>query len=137
MGYLTGQVSMWLSRRLARNFKAAGYDVTVEQWRVLVRLWDSDGQNQQALACATGKDKPSITRLIDNLEKNNLLVRVPDANDRRVNLVYLTNKAKELQKELIEIAEKTLQEALDQIQPDEVALCKDVLNKMINNLKVE
>ena len=44
-------------------------NLTIEQWSVLYQLWKEDGKSQQELCNATFRDKPSITRLIDNLEK--------------------------------------------------------------------
>ena len=55
----------------------AGYDVTCEQWSVLVNLGKKNGQSQQELAGLICKDKTSVTRLIDNMEKHSLVVRIP------------------------------------------------------------
>ena len=38
----------------------------------------------------------SITRLLDRLEKNDLIFRSPSASDRRVNLIRVTSKASQL-----------------------------------------
>jgi DNA-binding MarR family transcriptional regulator len=56
---------------LQKNFKQANLDITIEQWSVLYHLWKEDGMSQQQLCDATFRDKPSITRLVDNLEKLN------------------------------------------------------------------
>ena len=67
LGYATGRAARALGTRLNRNFAEAGYDVTCEQWSVLVNLWQKNGQSQQDLAGTTCKDKTSMTRLIDNM----------------------------------------------------------------------
>jgi predicted transcriptional regulator len=46
---------------------------------VLYHLWKEDGRSQQDLCNATFRDKPSITRLVDNLEKLALVKRVAEA----------------------------------------------------------
>jgi len=66
--FITGKASTAIARRLQKNFKQANLDVTIEQWSVLYHLWKEDGQSQQQLCDATFRDKPSITRLVDNLE---------------------------------------------------------------------
>ncbi|MEJ7674181.1 MAG: MarR family transcriptional regulator [Chitinophagaceae bacterium] len=73
--------------------KRSGLDITIEQWSVLYHLWKEDGQSQQQLCDATFRDKPGITRLVDNLEKLKLVKRVPSKDDRRINLIYLTKEA--------------------------------------------
>ena len=87
LGYLVNHAARTLVNGLSKNFAEAGWDVTAEQWRVLVNLWDKDGRTQQELSQATGKKKTSITRLIHGMEKRNLVVRVPDQRDRRQNLI--------------------------------------------------
>ena len=87
---MNGKVSAAINRKLYRNFRAMGLDITPEQWTVLIFLWKRDGVSQQELCNATFKDKPSMTRLIDNMEKQHLVVRINDKNDRRTNLIHLT-----------------------------------------------
>ena len=53
---------------------------------------EKEGLSQQELCNATFRDKPSITRLVDNLEKLNLVKRVASENDRRINRIYLTRQ---------------------------------------------
>jgi hypothetical protein len=61
--FITGKASTAIARRLQKNFKLNGLDITIEQWSVLYHLWKEDGLNQQELCNATFRDKPSITRL--------------------------------------------------------------------------
>lgn len=120
--------------RLNQKFKDNGYNITTEQYRVLVALWNKDGQNQQELAQVTYKNKTSLARLINNLEKGNLVVRVPDMKDNRNRLIYLTRKGKEIPGELTRFARETLMEAQAGIPGEELEICKKVLKKVIGNL---
>lgn len=133
--FLTGKASTAIARRLQRNFKEKGIEITAEQWSVLYYLWGEEGLTQQELATRTFRDKPSITRLIDNLERDNLVVRVPDKHDRRVNLIYLSNAGKELQKTCMEQANKTLSEAIKGIDETHIRLAKETLKAVFDNLK--
>ena len=47
--FITGLASTALARRLQKNFKQEGVDITVEQWSVLYHLWKEDGLSQQEL----------------------------------------------------------------------------------------
>ena len=84
---LNGKVSAAINRKLYRNFRQNGLEISPEQWTVLIFLWEKDGVTQQELCNATFKDKPSMTRLIDNMERQHLVVRISDKKDRRTNLI--------------------------------------------------
>src|SRR5437588_10593069 len=128
--FITGKASTAIARRLQKKFNGSGVNLTIEQWSVLYHLWKQDGASQQELCSATFRDKPSITRLIDNLEKLHLVKRVPDEKDRRINKVFLTNNAIRIQDETMGLAEETLNEALAGVPVDQVNLCKEVWQKV-------
>jgi DNA-binding MarR family transcriptional regulator len=132
--FITGMASTALARRLQKNFKQAGIEITIEQWSVLYHLWKEDGISQQELCVRTFRDKPSITRLVDNLEKLKLVKRVPSKDDRRINLVYLTETAHTLQDQTMDMANQTLNEALEGVSKNDVELCKAVLQRVYDNL---
>ena len=110
-----------VARRLQKNFRNAGLDITIEQWSILYHLWKEDGLSQLELGNRTFRDKASTNRLIDNLEKQELVVRVASKEDRRINLVYLTDIAKPLQQITYELANQTMNEALLDISKEEIA----------------
>jgi DNA-binding MarR family transcriptional regulator len=102
-----------------------------------MHLWIKDGQAQQELCVYTDRDKPSTTRLIDTMEKHNLVVRVPDQHDRRVKLIYLTHKGRELQKTLMDGIKDAEQEALHGIDEADVEVCLRVLCQVYANVSNE
>ena len=59
---LNGKVSAAINRKLYRNFRQNGLEISPEQWTVLIFLWEKDGVTQQELCNATFKDKPIMTR---------------------------------------------------------------------------
>ena len=133
--FITGKASTAIARRMQKNFKQNGIEITIEQWSVLYHLWKEDGMSQQALCDATFRDKPSITRLVDNLEKLQLVNRVASKDDRRINMIYLTPEAQELQEKAMELANQTLNEALEGVTHGQVEIAKEVLQKVYENLK--
>lgn len=133
--FITGKASTAIARRLQKNFKQSGIDITIEQWSVLYHLWKQEGQSQQQLCDATFRDKPSITRLVDNLEKLKLVKRVASKNDRRINLIYLTKEAMQLQQKTMELANQTLNEALIGVTSGQIDVAKEVLQTVYDNLK--
>lgn len=133
--FITGKASTAIARRLQKNFKLNNVDITIEQWSVLYHLWKDDGMSQQALCDATFRDKPSITRLVDNLEKLKLVKRVASKDDRRINMIYLTAEAQQLQERTMEIANQTLNEALLGVTNGQIEIAKEVLQQVYENLK--
>lgn len=132
---LNGKVSAAINRKLYRNFRQNNLEITPEQWTVLLFLWEKDGVTQQELCNATYKDKPSMTRLIDNMERMHLVVRISDKSDRRINLIHLTKTGKELEERTRFVANRTLKEALYGLSVEELRVSQNVLRKIFTNMK--
>ncbi|HEY2727688.1 MAG TPA: MarR family transcriptional regulator [Parafilimonas sp.] len=131
---INGMASMAVARSLQKNFRNAGLEITIEQWTVLYHLWKEDCLSQQQLCNRTYRDKPSITRLIDNLEKQKLLKRSSHKNDKRINLVCLTGAGRALQETTIALANQTMNEALNGVKKEDIEIVKTVLQKVYDNL---
>ncbi len=123
-----------IARRMQKNFRQAGLEITIEQWSILYHLWKEDCLSQQELCNRTFRDKPSTTRLIDNLEKLQLVNRTASKTDKRINLICLTDTARELQQLTIDLANQTMDEALVDITKDEIETVKRVFQKVYDNL---
>lgn len=136
LGYIVGRAGRSMANCLNHKFEKSGHDVTCEQWAVLMNLWRKNGQSQKELSGVTCKDKTSITRLIDGMEKRNLVVRIPDKSDGRQKIIYLTQKGKELQQKLLVLVRQMLEEAQSGIRAEHLKICKDVLRKVARNISL-
>jgi len=132
--FLTGNVYTALSRRLQKNFKRAGIDLTNEQWSILYALWNEEGLTQQELAQRTFREKTAVTRLIHHLEKDELVIRVSDRKDNRINLVFLTKKGRYLKAQCMIEANRTVEEALCGLSAEDVQKVRDILSQVYQNL---
>ena len=132
---LNGKVSTAINRKLHRNFRQNEIEISPEQWTILLALWEKDGITQQELCNATFKDKPSMTRLIDNMERQHLVVRISDKKDRRNNLIHLTKTGRELENKAYKIANATLEQALQGLSLEELKIGQEVLRKVFTNTK--
>ena len=132
---LTGKVSLVINRALIRGFRAVGVDITPDQYTVMSYLWKNDGRTQQELCDETNKDKPSMTRLIDNLEKLNLVSRVADRTDRRNNLIYLTHTGRGLKEKTEDVVLGIVKQGLSGISDEQINVCRVVLKNVLENLK--
>lgn len=131
---ITGMASTAISRRIQKNFRQAGLDITVEQWSVLYHLWKEDGLSQQDLCNRSFRDRPSITRLLHNMEKQGLVNRVINTNDRRINHIFLTDTAKSLKESTTLVANHTLNEGLNGVTKEEIDTVRKVLQQVYDNL---
>lgn len=132
---INGRVSATINRHLNRKFKAAGLGITTEQWSVLACLWEKDKQTQQYICEQTFKDKASITRLIDGLEKNELVVRMSDPNDRRSNLIHLTERGAELEESANTIILDSIELATKNVDKADFLNMAVMFKKIISNIE--
>ena len=131
---LLDQACRAIVRRMQARLVHSGYDVTVEQWMILLLLWVQDGVSQQYIADYIGKDKGTISPQIDGLERRGLVSRRADKKDRRQKRVYLTDQGRNIQDELIPIGIDNMTEAQAGIDPQALATCKQVLRDLCANL---
>lgn len=134
---LSGRIPSAFNRALLNQFKANGITLTREQWSILAVLWKKNGCSQQVLADETYRDKPSITRLIDNLEREALVERRPDKNDRRLNLIFLTEKGKSMEEGIMKVVDHTVTEAVRNIDPEILQLVRDTFIQIYDNLETK
>ncbi|WP_181307308.1 MarR family winged helix-turn-helix transcriptional regulator [Rufibacter sp. XAAS-G3-1] len=91
------KVTLALKGYMRQKFKAHNVDITFEMLQVLRFLWEKESCNQQEIATAINKDKASLTYLLDNLGRRNLVLRTEDSQDRRNKIITLTQEGRELE----------------------------------------
>ena len=82
------------------------------------------------------KDKNSVTKLVDAIEKKGFAVREQNAQDRRSNIVHLTKLADELKVEAKKSGIFLLDQALVGIDEKEQRDFIATLNKLTINMSV-
>ena len=137
IGMLMSQVDRLCTKKFSQNAHKLGMDITQDQWIVLGPIWKQKGISQKEIAEYCGKDKTSVTKIIDTLEKKNLLVRYSDQIDQRIKRVFLSNKGKEMMKSSLPIMEQTSNEVRKGITDQEINLFKTVLNKIYKNITAD
>ena len=134
IGMLMSQVDRLCTKKFVQNARKFGMDISQDQWMVIGPIWKQKGISQKEIAEYCGKDKTSVTKIIDTLEKKNLLVRYSDQIDQRIKRVVLSNKGKDLMKNVMPVIEQPRNEVLSGINSEEVETFKIVLKKIYNNL---
>lgn len=97
---------MRIKTELNNAFQESGVNITSEQWGVLKCLWQEEGISQSEIAEKVDKDKASITRILDIMQKNNLIKRCDDELDRRSYRIFLTEEGKSLENKLKPVAQE-------------------------------
>jgi DNA-binding MarR family transcriptional regulator len=83
-----------VARRLreVQRLTVSQVNLTPPQFQTLRLLWERDRQPFKDLATSLGCTRPTMTGIVDTLEKNGLVTRQPNPNDRRSLLVTLTER---------------------------------------------
>lgn len=132
IGYLLTRTSIANKKVLSRALQP--YDVTPEQYGILNRLWRKDGISQKQLSELIVRDQTSIGKVLDKLEKKELILRKDDPSDRRAFLLYLTPKGRELAEQLISHVQVIHDVASEGISDEDIEVFVSVINKLYSNL---
>jgi MarR family transcriptional regulator for hemolysin len=108
--------------------------VTLSQWRVVGALVLHPGLTQKDLADKVGIEGATLVPIIDKMEKESLLKRKPDSNDRRANRIYLTPKADSLWESMMECALKIRKSSTKNISEEDIQTTLETLHKISKNL---
>jgi len=130
--YLLVRASHLISSTFHEKLKPKG--LTVQIWRVLATLSDGDGMSIGQLARITLIKQPTLTKIIDRMERDHLVERLTGASDRRMVHVHITETGRELVSPLLLEAKEYEKDVLSDVSPAEQAEIKDILRKLIHKV---
>ena len=116
------------------NSQLGVFDLTAEQWQVLLTLSKQNKINQKILSQAVNKDQPTLTRMLDILERKALVERHLSKEDRRSFSVHITEKGLDLTEKLTPYIEDIFKKILNGISEKDLKTYLDVLTKIDNNI---
>lgn len=111
--------------------------ITFGQWKVIVMLVNQNGLTQKEIADRLGLEGPTLIPVIDKMEKGGLVIRKVDADDRRNNRIYRTEKADALWDRMLECSFRIRQISVKDIPEQNIAIMRSVLDKIWQNLRTE
>ncbi|HEU0264404.1 MAG TPA: MarR family transcriptional regulator [Geobacterales bacterium] len=106
------------------------HNLTPPQFALLAFLWQEDNLSQAELSARTQIDRTTMGGLIDRLEKELLVERHHDPDDRRTHRIRLTQRGKSLEEELCHIAHQVTERFLAPITPAEQQTLQSLLVKL-------
>ncbi|MDH3321718.1 MAG: MarR family transcriptional regulator [Flavobacteriaceae bacterium] len=116
------------------SFQENGIDLSKEQWLVLKKLNDQDGQIQNELAFITNRSKTSLTRLINTMEKKGLVYRELCDEDKRINHIHLSALGKKTFMSSLPVLKQMMDELHKDIHPEDLNKAIEVLNQIQDNI---
>jgi len=130
--YLIYRITGHLNRSLRRKLKRSG--INIARWRVLAVLQDHGHLNIGSIAERTLIEQPTVTRVVDQLEREGLAVRVTAQGDSRFVQVSLTRAGKAAFREVYPIALRHQELALKDFKPQEIKALTGFLERIQNNI---
>jgi DNA-binding MarR family transcriptional regulator len=110
-------------------------NMTFSQFRTLMVLSQKDNITQREFADRIDTDTTTVMVLCDSLEKRGWLIRMPDAADRRVNRLFVTDNGKKVFSQALPLIQKIYNDcALNNISTDELKTAIPVLEKLFLNI---
>ena len=126
-----------LKQFIASKLKQMGVPLTPEQFMLIDLLWNHGEMSQQQLADLMQKDKNSVTKLVDAIEKKGFVVRRQNRTDRRSNTLVLTENANQLKPGAKQKGISILDQMLEGISEDELRAFLGTLRKLNENMSVD
>lgn len=128
LAYLLARTSQLLSQEFQQALEER--QVPTMHWRVLVTLNDGP-MHLTDLAKIVLEKQPTMSKIIDRMEKLGLVQRQPGVADRRSTLVSITAEGRRVVKPLVQLARRHEQEVLAPLGEENARVLVDVLRKLI------
>ncbi|MDB5229041.1 MAG: MarR family transcriptional regulator [Bacteroidota bacterium] len=134
-GFIIEKTGKKIKLELQRRFNENGFDITVDQWVVLLELHKHGVQNQVELCERCFKDAPTITRIIELLVKKELIERAACKDDRRKFNISLNKKGKLLIQKLLPIVVEFRKQGWNNLTEKDIQHLVRITNKITGNLE--
>lgn len=130
---LRGTARLWC-KRYDQEIRAQIPGMTCARCAVLIHLAQHEGVNQVVLAQHLGIKPITLARLLDRLETEGFIARMPDPHDRRAHVLALTAKARPTIERIHDLAMKIRGEAQLGISEAEASQLRALLCRIRSNL---
>jgi len=131
-----GKTSKMMNMYISDVFQKNKCTLTKQQWVVLKILFENpDGIIQNELAFITDRNKATLTRLINGLEKNNLVARIQCKEDSRKNIVHITKAGNQLFLKTKPLILESIHKIQQGISENEMNNFIEIMTKIQNNIK--
>ncbi len=102
----------------------------------LLDLYTKDGKNQEEISSRLKIDKGTTARALKKLEDQELITRVKDKEDKRANIIYLTEKSKDLKEDVYKAFDEWNKKISENLTKEEEEMLKTLLEKVCKNINI-
>ncbi len=134
LGFQLNRAAHLMTDEIARRFAAQGYDITAQDFGILMRLLQEGAITQVKMSELMMRDKATITRRIDRLVKKKLIERVENPEDRRSFFVQLTVEGREALNTITPLVRDFQQEVVSDVSGEDRETVMRVLSLISNRL---
>lgn len=110
------------------------YGIGSGQFMFLLRLYCTEGINQDELSADLGFDKATTTRALTKLEKEGFIYRKLDESDKRSKKIYITDKAQSVRTEIQKLSKEWDEKLFEGFSEEEKENMKSFLVRMVENI---
>ncbi|HST63241.1 MAG TPA: MarR family transcriptional regulator [Longimicrobium sp.] len=132
-GYVVNYLARSFAQALFRRIRPHG--VTTGQFPVLLALWEREGVTQTQLAENLAVEQPTMANTLKRMERDALIQRVPDPEDRRQSRIHLTPRGRELEEVLTGCANDANAAALAGFSAEERDTFLALARRIVRNLE--
>ncbi len=129
-----GRTAKKMEYFITNYLQERGFNITKEQWILMFHISMHGETQQNNLACLSNRDKTSLTRIINTLEKKGLVVRIAAEQDKRSKLIQLTKEGKTLLDETKHLLDEIKQHLTQGISEQDTKLAIEILKKVQENI---
>lgn len=109
------------------------FGLTSAKWKIIVALSIKEGITQKHIADMIFVEAPTLVPVIDKMEKEGYLTRQSDPSDRRNNMIFMTEKSKDIVDPIIDSILEIRNMGLNKISKKDMETAKKVLEKIMDN----
>jgi len=132
--YLVSRVTLVMTSAFKKAFAAAGVGIVRPAYLgVLWCLWNEEGVKTIDLGRCAGLEPSTMTGLLDRMERDGFVIRSPDPDDRRVQVIHLTESGRKMQRTVKRMVDETLALMLQGISDEDIESTKKVLRRVLEN----
>jgi DNA-binding MarR family transcriptional regulator len=108
--------------------------MTLSRWRTLSVLTASDGRSMGELAAYMVIEQPALSRIIDQMERDELVTRRLASRDNRVVQVYLTDAGRQMFRQIRPLELRHYEQTIEGFKPAELEDLNKLLSRLWDNL---
>jgi len=133
LGFLIHDVQRLMRKRF--ETRASGLGLSSAQWRLMVRVAKEAGITQARLAELLEIEPISVSRLLDRMEESGWVERRQHAGDRRVRMIFPTEKSRRTFGEVRSVAGEVFEQAMAGLSAEQRRATIAGLSTIVDNLQ--